>query len=164
MMMMMNNIDKGAVLKATATIQVPIEAARAWFLSLAEHPERYQFESHKGFVFTQGEFGEPGARFQTEEFFHGVKITLKFELTEVTERRFTFVVTSPTRGIWGYFALETVQAQGKPATRLWLVVGSDQRVQRAILSFPLVRNAVQQQIQGEVDHIKDSIESLTTNR
>jgi hypothetical protein len=149
---------KEPVLKAETTIDVPINEARAWFLSLNRHPERYQFESHKGFTFTEGEFGEPGARFQTEELFHGIKITLKFKLTEVAERRFTFVLQSPIKGIWGYFELETL---GETRTRLLLAIGSDSKARRMMLKAPLIRSAVQQQIQSEVDHIKTSMESLT---
>jgi hypothetical protein len=56
-------------LEASTIIKVGPDKARAWFLALSEHPEWYQFESHAGFTFTKGEFGEPGARFHTERAF-----------------------------------------------------------------------------------------------
>lgn len=144
-------------LLAEATVMVSPDQARAWFLSLADHPERYQFESHGGFTFTEGRFGDPGARFQTEEQFHGVRVTLKFELVDVSEQRFDFRVLSPVRGIWGYFELRPDRAGG---TRLRLGVGSDRPLQRRFLRLPLVSGAVQRQISQEVAHIKQSMESL----
>jgi hypothetical protein len=146
------------VLVAEALIEVPLDFARAWFLALADHPERYAFESHAGFVFTQGEFGQPGARFQTEERFAGMfRLVLKFELAQVEDQRFTFTVLSPTRGIWGYFELEPVS---QSTTQLRLAVGSEQRVQRRFLGLPPVRSAIQHQIQGEVTHISRSMAAL----
>ncbi len=40
------------------SIKVSPAQARAWFLSLADHPERYRFDTHKGFSFNQGRIGE----------------------------------------------------------------------------------------------------------
>jgi hypothetical protein len=145
------------VLQAETHINVSPNQARAWFLSLADHPERYQFDSHAGFTFTQGEFGTPGARFQTTERFYGLTATLKFELTGVEEDRFSFSLVAPLRAIWGYFELTPA---GPDHTRLTLAVGSDRSLKRAFLKLPLIRGSVQQQIDGEVAHIKQSMESL----
>jgi hypothetical protein len=146
------------VLIAATLVNVPVDFATAWFLALADHPERYAFESHAGFVFTQGEFGEPGARFQTEERFAGfVKLVLKFELAEVEDRRFVFDVLSPTRDIWGYFELEPAS---RNSTHLRLAVGSHRSIQRRLLGLPLLRGALQHQIEGEVAHISNSMVSL----
>ncbi|MBN1247943.1 MAG: hypothetical protein JXC32_09825 [Anaerolineae bacterium] len=146
------------VLLAEATIDVPIAFARTWFLELAEHPERYEFETHSGFTFTQGEFGEPGARFQTQERFGGLaKLTLRFELTDVAPRRFTFRLRRPVHHIWGYFELDPV---GVEITKLRLAVGSDHQLQRTMLQTPPLRGAIQHQIEGEVAHIADSMTSL----
>ncbi|MGC9347788.1 MAG: hypothetical protein ACP5JG_06595, partial [Anaerolineae bacterium] len=109
-------------LEATVLIEVGWEQAKAWFLALDKNPEWYRFESHAGFTFTEGEFGEPGARFQTEEVFLGLRQELKFELTEVGDRRFTFHLRQPIESIWGYFALEPVGAE---STRLRLAIGSE---------------------------------------
>jgi hypothetical protein len=145
------------VLQAISDIEVSQQQARAWFLSLADHPERYTFDSHAGFTFTEGEFGEPGARFQTTERFQGLTVTLKFKLTDVAQDRFTFSLLAPVRGIWGYFEL---QPAGAGATRLVLAIGSRRRLQRGLLKLPLIRRSVQQQIEGEVAHIKQSMEEL----
>ncbi len=147
------------VLSAATEIPVGKDRVRAWFLSLADHPERYTFESHAGFTFTQGAFGEPGARFQTTERFQGISVTLKFELLEVQEDRFVFHLRKPMRSIWGFFEL-TEGAQEK-TTRLQLAVGSDRPLQRRFLQLPGVRGAVETQITREVANIKRSIVSLT---
>ncbi|MGD2105751.1 MAG: hypothetical protein PVJ55_11645, partial [Anaerolineae bacterium] len=57
------------VLSVQASVDVPTRAARDWFLSLEEHPERYGFDTHQGFQFVEGGFGEAGARFKTREKF-----------------------------------------------------------------------------------------------
>ena len=145
------------VLQAMTEVAVSPQEARAWFLSLAEQPERYRFDSHGGFTFTEGQFGEPGARFQTTERFQGLTVTLKFRLTGVVEDRFTFCLLAPVRGIWGFFEL---QPAGAGNTRLRLAVGSEQRLQRGLLKLPPVRRSVQQQIEGEVAHIKQSMEEV----
>jgi len=146
------------VLIAETLVNVPVDFARAWFLALADHPERYAFESHAGFVFTQGTFGEPGARFQTAEQFAGfVKLVLKFELAEVEDHRFVFSLLSPTRDVWGYFELEPASQN---TTHLRLALGSDRSFQRRLLWLSPVRGAVQHQIEGEVAHISKSMTSL----
>jgi hypothetical protein len=143
-------------LEATAEINVTPEQAKAWFLALDEHPEWYQFESHDGFTFTEGQFGEPGARFETEEVFLGIRRQLKFELTEVDDDRFTFQLHQPIESVWGYFALEPV---GTKATRLTLAVGSEETLQRLLLQAPGVHTAIKRQITREVEHIKASMEA-----
>jgi hypothetical protein len=145
------------VLSASTTIDVSPVQARAWFLSLAEHPERYRFASHMGVTFTEGSFGRPGARFQTEERFSGIRLTLKFELIEVQDRRFTFLLLEPLRGVWGHFSLEP-RTDG--TTALTLAIGSRQRSVRLLLQLPFIRSAIETQIQREVTHIQRSMESL----
>lgn len=145
------------LLTAEVCIGVSPRQARLWFLSLSDHPERYQFESHAGFTFTEGRFGEPGARFQTEEQFYGMRLTLKFELTDVGEDQFTFRLLAPIRGIWGYFALSPAKSG---FTNLTLAIGSERVLNRWFLKLPLVRGAVQRQINGEVAHIKQSMDAL----
>ena len=145
------------LLTASASVDVRPAQARAWFLSLADHPERYQFDTHHGFTFTQGDFGEPGARFRTEERFHGVRLTLKFELTEIGDTDFTFVLREPLPDVWGRFSLAP-RLDG--TTDLRLEIGSDRSLARRVLGLPLVRGAVQAQITSEVSHIKASMESI----
>jgi len=146
------------VLIAETLVKVPVDFATAWFLALADHPERYAFESHAGFVFTHGEFGKPGARFQTEERFAGfLKLVLKFELTEVEAYRFIFRLLSPARDVWGYFELEPTS---RNSTHLRLAVGSHRSFPRRLLGLPPVRGPVQHQIEGEVAHISKSMASL----
>ena len=59
-------------------VNVSVDRARDWFLSLEEHPERYRFATHEGIEFAGGNFGDVGARFRTREKFY----FLKLELTE----------------------------------------------------------------------------------
>ncbi len=144
-----------AAVEAQTPVEVSPEAARQWFLELKEHPERYQFDTHAGFTFTQGDFGEVGARFETQERFYGLRLTLRFELTEVGESEVRFRVLRPPAPVWGAFILE---AEGFQKTLLTLRIGSENRAGAAFLNLPLVRGAIQRQIQAEVENIRDSME------
>jgi hypothetical protein len=148
-----------ATVQAQTHVEVSQEAARQWFLELKEHPERYQFDTHKGFTFTQGDFGEVGARFETQERFYGLRLTLRFELTEVGDTEVRFQVLRPPVPVWGAFILE---AEGPQQTLLTLRIGSDGQAGAAFLHLPLVHGAVQRQIQAEVDNIRDSMERTQT--
>lgn len=148
---------ESAVIKAEETIQVSIARARQWFMELGVHPERYQFETHAGFAFIQGDFGEIGARFQTWEWFYGLKLTLCFELTEVGDTHFRFRLIRPALPIWGAFTIE--EAPGD-TTNLGLEIGAKSRLGAWLLRLPLVRRAVRRQISGEVEHIRASMEAI----
>ena len=148
-----------ATVEAHTHVEVSQEAARQWFLELKEHPERYQFDTHAGFTFTQGDFGEVGARFETQERFYGLRLTLRFELTEVGESEVRFRVLRPPVPVWGAFVLE---AEGPQGTLLTLRIGSDSQAGATFLNLPLVRGAIQRQIQAEVENIRDSMERTQT--
>ena len=148
---------ESAVIKAEATVHVSVAQARQWFMELETHPERYQFETHAGFAFTQGNFGEIGARFQTREQFYGLKLTLCFELTEVGDKHFRFRLICPALPVWGAFAIEEAPGDN---TSLNLTIGGTTRLGVWWLRLPLVRGAVQGQIRGEVEHIKASMEAI----
>ena len=148
-------MSESPIVSAATTINVSDHEARAWFLSLKTHPERYQFETHAGFAFTQGTFGEIGARFETLEAFYGLKIALHFELTDVSESRFRFQLRHLP--VWGAFSIEAL-APG--SVRLGLDVGANSRFGRVFLRLPLVKSAVRRQIQAEVDNIKASMENI----
>jgi hypothetical protein len=147
---------ESAIIKAEETVNVRIAQARQWFMELEEHPERYQFETHAGFAFTQGHFGEVGARFQTWEQFYGLKLTLRFELTEVDDRHFRFRLIRPALPVWGAFVIEEAPGDN---TNLRLEIGGITRPAAWFLQFPLVRAAVRGQIRGEVEHVKASMEA-----
>lgn len=142
-------------ISAEATVNVRMAQARQWFMELETHPERYQFETHAGFAFAQGNFGEIGARFQTWEQFYGLKLALCFELTEVGDAHFRFRLVRPALPVWGGFVIE--EAPGD-ITNLGLEIGGTSRLGVWFLRLPLVRGAVQRQIRGEVKHIKASME------
>ncbi|MBN1934144.1 MAG: hypothetical protein JW934_05750 [Anaerolineae bacterium] len=147
------------LLSSRVEVAVPLERARAWFLSLRDHPERYRFATHEGFAFTQGDFGRAGARFQTVERFLGVCKTLHFELIAVGETSFEFTLLDPLNGqVWGAFILE---ARSPALSALILNVGAHAPLGARFLRFWLVRLAVQRQIDGEVRHIKTSMEALS---
>ena len=148
---------ESAAIKAEETVHVSIAQARQWFMELEKHPERYQFETHAGFAFTQGNFGEIGARFQTWEQFYGLKLTLCFELTEVGDTRFRFRLIRPALPVWGAFAIEEVPGND---TSLSLAIGGTTRLGARLLRLPLVRGAIRQQIRGEVEHIKASMQDV----
>ncbi len=148
---------ESAVTKAEEAVNVSIAQALQWFMELETFPERYQFETHAGFAFVQGNFGEIGARFQTREQFYGLKLTLRFELTEVGDRHFRFRLIRPALPVWGAFFIE--EAPGD-TTSLSLEIGGTTRLGAWFLWLPFVRGAVQRQIRGEVEHIKASMEAI----
>jgi len=146
------------ILAAHAVVDAPPKQAREWFLSLKERPERYQFDTHQGFEFVEGGFGEIGAQFKTREEFLFLKLELLFELTAVRESGFSFRPIHPvSMGIWGRFRSEEV---GEARTRLSLEIGSDRCAGRMMLRFFPVARAIQRQISNEVSHIKTSIERM----
>lgn len=149
--------DKEVVITAETIISVNLEDARAWFFSLKEHPERYEFATHDGFEFVQGDFGEVGARFETRERFFGLRITLRFELTELDATHFCFRLIKPSFPIWGAFVLEDEAAH---ITRLRLEIGALSPFGGFFLRFPLVRQAIRRQIEREVEHVRASMESV----
>ena len=148
---------ESAIVKAEETVNVRVAQARHWLGELETFPERYQFETHGGFAFTQGNFGEIGARFQTWEQFYGLQLTLRFELTEVDDRHFRFRLIRPALPIWGAFVTEETAGDN---TSLSIEIGGTTRLGVWFLRLPLVRDAVQRQIRGEVEHIKASMETI----
>jgi len=137
-------------------LEVSAAQARNWFLSLEQHPEQYQFDTHGGFIFLRGGFGEVGAHFQTRERFFGIPLTLVFELTAVEELGFCFRLIRPPLPIWGRFGLEPAESG---ATLLTLAIGGGTQLGRWLVECPGVRQAIRQQIQREVDHIARSMQS-----
>ncbi len=145
-----------AILVAEAEVDVPPEAAQDWFLSLTDHPERYTFDTHQGFEFERGRFGEVGAQFTTRETFLCLNLDLLFELRDVRENAFSFRLVRPiSMGIWGRFEIEP---RDGTRTLLALRIGSETRVGRLLLRFFPVTAAVRRQIAAEVNHIKGSME------
>lgn len=146
------------VLSARTNVGVSVKQARDWFLSLREHPERYKFDTHEGFQFVEGDFGEIGARFKTREKFLFLKLELLFELTEVRGSKLWFRLIRPLRmGIWGSFDIEGAGEQG---TRLSLDIGSETRAGQLLLRCYPVAVVVHRQIYREVSHIKRSMEQI----
>jgi hypothetical protein len=143
-------------IRAEQLLDVPAVQAQTWFLSLEQHPERYEFETHGGFCFTEGCFGKVGARFQTREWFFGVPVSLGFELTEVEELGFTFQLVRPQMPIWGRFEIESVDGD---RTKLSLVIDGSACLGRWVIQCPGVKQAIRQQIQREVVHIARSMQS-----
>jgi hypothetical protein len=144
------------ILSAQADVDVTVEQARDWFLSLREHPERYQFDTHEGFQFVDGDFGEIGAWFKTREQFLFFKLELLFELTEVQESAFWFRLIRPvSMGIWGRF---DIAGGGENGTRLSLDIGSDTRAGQLMLRCYPMAVLVHRQIHREVGHIRRSME------
>jgi hypothetical protein len=146
-----------AILGVQTDVGVPIESAREWFLSLQDHPDRYAFETHEGFEFEEGGFGEVGARFKTRERFLFVKVALLFELKDVRQRAFLFRLIQPSfLGIWGRFQIEQDDGQ----SCLVLAIGSETRVGQLMLRCYPVAAVIHRQIRAEVHHIKQSMERV----
>ena len=151
--------ENNGVFYAEEVVAISPQQAREWFLALGQHPERYRFETHEGFSFTKGSFGKVGARFDTREAFWGVRVRLRFELTEVSETAFAFRQYTPIPGIWGKFRILQTEEGG---TRIRLTIGGENWLTRACLRLPGVRTAVKRQIEGEVAHIARSMAELYT--
>jgi hypothetical protein len=145
------------VLEARVNVSVSVEHARQWFLSLEVHPERYVMDTHGGFAFTRGSFGQSGSRFVTWERFYGLKLALHFELQNVERQRFFFLVRRPPLPIWGAFVIE---ARELDSASLALQIGGTSLVGEWVLRFPPVRKAIGRQIGYEVQNIKASMEGL----
>jgi hypothetical protein len=148
-------------LSARANVDVGQDVARQWFLDLETHPERYQFATHAGFEFVKGNFGEIGAKFQTEERFLGLKATLRFALTELETYQFHFQLLRPSLPIWGTFSLERISDH---QTAVHLQIGSERSLGRFFLNLPPISTAIRRQIQREVDHIKMSMETVSSSQ
>ena len=145
------------MISAEQVINVPVERARDWFFSLKDHPERYRFATHEGIEFLQGDFGEVGARFKTREKFYFLKLELVFELVEVDEASFRFRLIKPSwMGVWGVFKLRALSPE---SVALQLRIGADTQAGEVWLRFYPVAAAIRGQITGEVNHIKESMES-----
>jgi hypothetical protein len=145
------------VIRAGTLVRVTSAEARSWFLDLETHPERYQFETHAGFAFSTGDFGEIGARFQTWERFLGLTLNLHFELTETGGSHFRFRLIRPPLPIWGAFAIKEHRGSG---IDLGLEVGGTNDAGEWFLRFPIIKPTVQRQIASEIEHIKTSMEAL----
>jgi len=145
-----------SILGAQAIVDIPVKQARRWFVSLQDDPGVYRFDTHDGFEFVDGGFGEVGALFRTRERFLGLELELLFELTEVGEFEFSFRLTRPSSlGIWGGFSIAVADGE---RSRLTLDVGSDAPLGRLVLHFFPVAKAVGRQIEREVAHVKASME------
>jgi hypothetical protein len=145
------------VISAEREVNTSVDRAREWFLSLKDHPERYRFGTHEGFEFVEGNFGDVGSRFKTREKFRFLNLELLFELVEVDDVSFRFQLISPAWiDVWGRFSMLEL----KPGIILLRIeIGSDTRRGETWLKFPPVAGAIREQITGEVEHIKESIES-----
>jgi hypothetical protein len=150
-------MERAAIIRADTSIDVSAAQARQWFLDLETHPERYQFETHAGFAFTAGNFGQIGARFQTWEQFHGLRANLHFELTETSDHYFRFQLLRPPLPIWCAFR---IIEKGIDATSLRLEAGGTAPLGAWLLRLPLIKGTIRRQIQAEVDHIKASMEAI----
>jgi len=145
------------VISVEREVDVAVDEARDWFLSLEEYPERYRFATHQGIEFVGGNFGDVGARFKTRETFHFLKLELLFELVDVDERSFRFRLVRPAwMDVWGMFSMREI---GPGSVMLRLEIGSDTRRGQWWLKLSPVAATIRQQITREVNHIKQSMET-----
>jgi hypothetical protein len=150
-----------SIISVERVVEVPIEHARAWFLSLKDHPERYRFDTHDGIEFVQGDFGDVGSRFTTREKFYFLKLSLLFELVEVSETSFSFRLIRPAWfQVWGAFRLNQLSSE---SVSLRLEIGSATRLGQSWLAFYPLAAAIRQQITREVVHIRSSMESTLSS-
>jgi len=149
-------MTQSAIIEASAPVNVRVPQARQWFEELEGHPERYHFETHAGFSFVKGDFGEVGARFETREQFYGLELTLRFELTEIGDTFFRFRLLRPSLPLWGRFV---IAAGRQEMAVLSLEIGALNRPGACLLRLPPLKWAIQRQIGAEVGHIKSSMET-----
>ena len=146
------------VITVQTSINVTAAQARAWFLSLQDHPERYRFATHEGFWFVQGDFAQVGARFATRERFYGLRLELLFELTGIEEAAFQFRLIRPAwLNVWGAFSVQELTPE---SSLLRLDIGATPRLGQWLLRFYPLAAAIRQQIAREVMHIRASMEGL----
>ncbi|MDF1514772.1 MAG: hypothetical protein P1S60_13265, partial [Anaerolineae bacterium] len=69
---------------------------------------------------------------------------------------FTFDLLKPVRKIQGKFALQTVSEH---MTKLTLSVSTSSGALKLLFKLPLLKQAVQNQINAEVQHIKTKVKS-----
>jgi hypothetical protein len=150
-------MGQSVILEAETEVAVSVAQAREWFLDLETSPERYTLETHAGFEFTQGSFGQIGSRFVTWERFYGLRLDLHFELTEVGEQHFRFDLLRPRLPVWGVYAIEDA---GKGTINLALRVGGTSPFGEWFLRRLLVRRGIERQIRAEVAHARASMEAL----
>ncbi len=148
--------ETSTLLQTQVVINAPRDDVRDWFLSLQTHPESYRFDSHNGFAFTKGTFGRPDSEFYTIERFFGIRLKLRFRITDVMRYDFQVEGRRPLVGSWCKFSLK---AQSPERTILSLDVGTHNRIHAAFLKLTMLHNAVQHQIDAEVQNIKLNIES-----
>ena len=148
--------EQQLLLQAETVIETDMKHLVQWFMDLKDHPENYAFASHQGFFFTSGDFGEVGARFYTLERFHGLPLKLSFQLSGISDTSFTFDLLKPLSHIQGAFAMH---AQSPQETRLTLSVSTNSDFVRQLFKLPLLRSAIQNQIDAEVRHIKSRVEN-----
>ena len=145
------------MISAEEVINVSTEQARDWFFSLEDHPERYRFDTHNGIEFVQGSFGKVGARFKSREKLSVLKTELLFEVTEVGETWFRLKLINPSWvDAWATFSIQELSPD---SVSLQIEIGSDTRRGQLWLKFSPVAGAIREQITGEVNHIKKSLES-----
>ena len=153
----MNERAEHPIIRAATQVLITSAEAQRWLVDLETHPERYQFETHAGFAFSAGNFGEIGARFQTWEQFLGLTLNLHFELTETSDSHLRFRLIRPPLPIWCAFTIKEHTGSG---IDLGLEAGGTSRAGAWFLRLPIVRPIVQQQITSEIEHIKASMEAL----
>jgi hypothetical protein len=138
------------VISAEKEVNVSVNHVREWFLSLKDHPERYRFGTHEGIEFLEGNFGDVGSRFKTT-------LELLFELVEADDVSFRFRLIRPAwMDVWGRFSMLELSPG---AILLRIEIGSATQRGGSWLKFSPVAGAIREQITGEVDHIKKSMES-----
>lgn len=148
-------MDKHLMMSAYTDVEVSIDDAIQWFLSLKDNPEHYTFATHQGFYFIEGDFGKTGALFYTKERFYGILLKLTFRLTQITPTSFTFDLVKPVHGIKGKYALER---RSDTITTITLSVYAQSNTARQLFKLRPFYIAIKNQISGEVQHVKRSME------
>ena len=148
------------LMRAEARVNIEADDARKWFLGLKTNPEDYNFSSHLGFYFTEGNFGEIDSRFYTKERFYGIMLKLSFRLTERSANSFTIALHKPIRNIDGTFAISKVD---ESITRIDLSLFARTKPIYRLFQIRPLYEAVQEQINSEVQHIKAAMESRSLN-
>jgi hypothetical protein len=154
------------IIQTTANIRSTREEFLNFFKKLLKDPTLYQFSTHKGFIPIEGPINKVGSKFKTEETFAGVKIVLFFETTRIDENsHFEFKLIEPFKSakIIGRF-LYKIQDE---MINLNLTISSNaksffEKIAASLVFFTPIRLLVRNQINKEVLHIKESVETKTS--
>ena len=133
-----------------AEAHVPVNASpdviAQWFRDLDEHPERYVFESHLNLELISGNWGEVSSVIQTTEDFGLQPVVLQFTFIAVDDHSFSLhLIDYPVIIHFSmHSSILTIRVVGSGWGKILVLVNSQ----------------IERQLSREIDHIKQSVETI----